>query len=78
MLFSVSFLHLIERLSTFQPLSAVLVLALKNSLTLVEFARWHALVEVGKRQQLVWFMFSGTAKEVTPSNDFKKGTASWF
>ena len=69
---------MIQRLSTFQPLSSGLVLALKHSLTLVEFARGHLLVDVGKRQQLVWFMVSGTVKEVTPilKREWRAGSGS--
>lgn len=78
MLFEACFLHLIERLSSFHPMSSGLVLALKHSLRLVEYGRGQILVNVGKRQEMVWFLVNGTAREVTPSIDFKKGKVSWF
>lgn len=76
--FESCFLHLVDRLSLFSPPSTGLVLALKKVLSLVSLEKGRVLVDIGKRQQLVWFMISGTAKEVTPAQGFAKGKATWF
>ena len=78
MLFQVAYQILIERLSGFYPLSTGFTQALRPMLSLVELKRGRVLVDRGKRQQMVWLLCRGHAKEVSASEVQVKGRASWF
>lgn len=78
MLSQIAFLHLLVQLNGYVPVSVGLSEALRAVAVLREFKKGMALVERGKRQKLVWFMHSGSAKEVTTYDTVANGRVSWF
>ncbi len=78
MLAQTAFLHLMVQLSSYAAVSTELTLVLRSLLVLRELNKGTVLVDCGKRQQVVWFLHSGTAKEVTPSEAMTGGRVSWF
>lgn len=78
MFFPTAFLHLMVSLSSYAKVSAEFTLALRPLLDLREMRRGTLLVEKGKRQQVVWFLHLGTAKEVTVDEVSMEGRVSWF
>ncbi len=78
MLSQIAFLHLLVQLNSYVPVSVELGEALRAVVVLREFKKGLVLVERGKRQRLVWFMHSGSAKEVTTHDAVTDGRISWF
>lgn len=70
--------HLLERLSFFHVLSIGFRQALPGLLKYSELKKGTQLVKCGKRQDIVWFLHRGTAKEVSPLDDNAQGRTSWF
>lgn len=78
MLSQIAFLHFLVQLNGYVPVSVELGEALRSVAVLREFKKGMVLVERGKRQRLVWFMHSGSAKEVTLHEVVANGMVSWF
>jgi len=80
MLEQTAFLHLLVTLTSFsgRPGFAVgFMEALREKVVLRKLARGTVLLERGKRQQVVWFVHSGTVKELSASGDGGE-RVSWF
>lgn len=73
-----AFLHLMVQLSNYGKVSPELTMALRSIVVLREWNKGKVLVERGKRQQMVWFMHLGSAKEVSERGDGMAGRVSWF
>ncbi|RYG54890.1 MAG: Crp/Fnr family transcriptional regulator [Chitinophagaceae bacterium] len=71
-------MHLLVQLSGYASASGELVEALRGLVVLRSGKRGEVLVERGKRQKVVWFLHSGSAKEVSPCERVAGGRVSWF
>ncbi len=78
MLSQIAFLHLMVQLSGFGAVSGEFTSVLRSLVVLREWKKGRVLVELGRRQQLVWFMHCGTAKEVSMDGDGTNARVSWF
>lgn len=77
-MFQTAFLHLLVQLNGYAPVSRELSEVLREMVVLRQGKRGEVLVELGKKQQLVWFLHSGTAMEVCPCERLTDGRVSWF
>lgn len=78
LLLETAFTKLCGRLSDFHPFSLLFRAELKPMLRLRKLKKGTVLVHRGERQAMVWFLFRGHAKEVSPSAQEMKGRTSWF
>lgn len=73
-----AYMHLVVTLMAYAELSRGFSGALFELLSFGGFSKGRVMVECGKRQDVVWFLHRGTAKEVSPCEDSALGRTSWF
>ena len=72
-----AFVPLMVSLSSYATVSNGFSVAMRPLLELRQMKKGNVLVERGKRQRVVWFLHSGTDKEMTPSREIGD-RVSWF
>ncbi|MEJ5996588.1 cyclic nucleotide-binding domain-containing protein [Pedobacter sp. Du54] len=71
-------LHLMVSLSSYASLSTGFATALSPLVNCRSLKKGRVLVEVGRKEQLVWFLHAGTVKEVTAIQEQGTERVSWF